>query len=343
MPIESQVYAGRQNNFTAGNNILNLDPPLFSFKFISDGNKDGVADTNGDLSLDANGGLADPDTSIIINGQRYDFIFLSSGTLPVDNKVPVSARGTTVVKIQVVGYPGGLKLAFAPDGSISAATWSQFGNGNITLLGQNTDPEFVCFASGTMIDTPHGPRPVEELQVGDRVTVSGGESLPILWCGHSELHWPGSPDNLLPYLIEKGALQNGLPNRDLVVSPQHKLLMAGPEVEGLFGVPEVLAPAKGLAGLRGVRLMRGKKAVTYHHILLERHAIILSEGVPSESFYPGTTASQMLGKDHMREIEDLFPGVGEDPANFYGPQARMCLTCRQTEALVERVGALATV
>ena len=46
-------------------------------------------------------------------------------------------------------------------------------------------------------------------------------------------------------------------------------------------------------------------------------------------------AVQMVGKVHMREIERLFPGVLEDPENCYGPQARLCLTRRQTETLVE--------
>ena len=352
MPItQSQVFAGRENSFTANNNVLNLNSPIYSFYFISDGNSDLVQDANGNLLLEANGGGTDPNTSIVFVDSlgnptgTYRFIVESIGTLPSGaadngNKVPASAEGTTVAKIQIVGFPTQLKLAFAPDGSISAATWAGFGTGNITLGNQNTDPEFVCFAAGTLIDTPEGPRAVESLQPGDRVVVSTGESLPILWCGASELTWPGSPENLRPYAVAQGALTNGLPRRDLVVSPQHKVLMSGPEVNALFGVPEVLAPVKGLAALPGVRLMRGKKTVTYHHILLERHEVIFSEGAPTESFYPGTTASQMLGKEQMAAIERLFPGVSEDPQNFYGPQARLCLTRRQTEALVEHSGAL---
>ena len=234
---------------------------------------------------------------------------------------------------------GGLKLVFSPDGLIDAATWNAFKNGNIPLDNLRLGPEGVCFAAGTLIDTPNGPRPVETLEPGDLVVVSGGESQPILWCGCSEMQWPGSPENQLPYSIAKGALKNGLPKRDLVVSPQHKILMQGREVQELYGVPEVLAPVKGLDGLQGVRLMQGKKSVVYYHILLERHEVLLSEGAPTESFYPGKMAVQMVGKAHMRKIESLFPGVSVDPENCYGPQARLCLTLRQTEILVENLNA----
>jgi len=338
MPV-SQVYDGRENKFSAGNNILNLDGPAYTFSFISDVDQDGMADPTGDLFLDGNGGLADPNTSILIDGNYYEFILLGVGELPDDGKVPEAVEGFTVAKIEVVGFPGGLKLVFSPDGLIDAATWDAFGNGNIPLDNLRSGPEGVCFAAGTLIDTLDGPRAVETLQPGDLVVVSGGGSQPILWCGCSEMRWPGSPENQLPYSIAKGALKNGLPKRDLVVSPQHKILMQGHEVQELYGEPEVLAPVKGLAGLKGVRLMQGKKSVVYYHILLERHEVVLSEGAPTESFYPGPMAVQMVGKAHMREIERLFPGVSEDPESCYGPQARLSLTRRQTETLVESLNA----
>ena len=106
MPV-SQVYDGRENKFSAGNNILNMDGPTYTFSFISDVDQDGIADPTGDLFLDANGGLADPNTSILIDGNYYEFILIGVGELPDDGKVPESVEGVTVAKIEVVGFPGG--------------------------------------------------------------------------------------------------------------------------------------------------------------------------------------------------------------------------------------------
>ena len=216
---QSQTYDGRENKFDAGNNVLNLYPDYYTFHFISDGDLDGIEDASGDLILEGNGIVSDPDTMVVINGVAYEFIVEGVGELPVDGKVPGAVQGTTVVKIEVVGFPTELKIIFAPDGSISAATWAQFGNGNITLDNLDNDPTPVCFCNGTLIRTNSGIVAVESLTNGDRVVLESGQTATIQWIGSRTF---SLVDLMLtasarPVCIPAGALGNGTPTTDLWV------------------------------------------------------------------------------------------------------------------------------
>lgn len=318
---QSQVYDGRENKFSAGNNVLNLDTGTdFTFYFITDGNLDGTEDASGDLILDANGGFSDPDTMVVINGVAYEFIVEGVGELPVDGKVPGAVQGTTVAKIEVIGYPTDLKLVFAPDGSISAATWAQFGNGNITLVDLDTDPTPVCFCNGTLIRTSSGFVAVESLAAGDRVTLESGQTATIKWIGS---HAFSLVDLMLtpsarPVCIPAGALGNGTPTTDLWVSPQHRVLVQGGLAETLFGAPEVLVAAK---HLDFGDLAKGKKRpaeVEYFHILLDKHDVLIANGAPAESLFLGDQAQTMLSENALAEIEATFPR--EDHAEMWNDQ-----------------------
>ncbi|NDW53774.1 Hint domain-containing protein [Aliiroseovarius sp. PrR006] len=318
---QSQIYEGRENKFTAGNNVLNLDTGVdYTFYFISDGDLDGTEDASGDLILDANGGLSDPDTMVVIDGVAYEFILEGAGELPVDGKVPTSVQGTTVVKIEVVGFPTPLKLVFSPDGSISAATWAQFGNGNISLDALDTDPTPVCFCNGTLIRTSSGFVAVESLANGDRVALESGKTATIKWIGSRTF---SLVDLMLtpsarPVCIPAGALGNGTPTTDLWVSPQHRVLIQGYLAETLFGVPEVLVAAK---HLDFGDLAKGKKRpaeVEYFHILLDKHDVLIANGAPAESLFLGNQAQTMLSDDALAEIEAKFPR--EDHAEMWNDE-----------------------
>ena len=317
---QSQTYDGRENKFDAGNNVLNLYPDYFTFHFISDGDLDGIEDASGDLILEGNGIVSDPDTMVVINGVAYEFIVEGVGELPVDGKVPGAVQGTTVVKIEVVGYPTDLKIIFAPDGSISAATWAQFGNGNITLDNLDTDPTPVCFCNGTLIRTNSGFVAVESLANGDRVVLESGQTATIQWIGSRTF---SLVDLMLtasarPVCIPAGALGNGTPTPDLWVSPQHRGLVQGYRAETLFGVPEVLVAAK---HLDFGDLAKGKKRpaeVKYFHILLDKHDMLIANGAPAESLFLGDQAQTMLSDDALAEIEAKFPR--EDHAEMWSDQ-----------------------
>ena len=98
------------------------------------------------------------------------------------------------------------------------------GIGDITAL-----EDFVCFTRGTLIKTDQGERPIEELAAGDMVLTMDHGYQPIRWIGSSKRAATG---DLAPILIRKGALGN---DRDLRVSPQHRMLLQGWQAELLFG------------------------------------------------------------------------------------------------------------
>ena len=211
------------------------------------------------------------------------------------------------------------------------------GDGDISDPGETGDGNFnvtpVCFTPGTMILTPDGERPVEILAVGDLVETGDDGPQIIRWIGERVAAFHPDHNRHKPIQIKAGALGGGLPRRAMAVSPQHRMLIAGPVVRHLFGEDEVLAPAKGLTGLPGVRVMKGKRRVTYLALLLDRHHVLTAEGAKTESFYPGPTAMQMLPLGQRSEIRTIFPRLRDDPDTGYGAVARRVLTRKEAQML----------
>lgn len=170
-------------------------------------------------------------------------------------------------------------------------------------------PDFVCFASGTLILTCKGQIAVEDLQVGDQVqTMDHGYQL-IRWIGSRTLDVIDltAHPNLRPIRIEAGALGSGLPEQDLIVSQQHRIFVRSIVAQRMFGTAEILIPAKKLLDLDGVNIDLALPSVTYNHFLCERHEIVFSNGTPTESMLTGVEAMKSVGIAARREIEALFP------------------------------------
>lgn len=201
------------------------------------------------------------------------------------------------------------------------------------------DLEFVCFGTGTLIDTPAGTRAVEALRPGDLVATRDNGPRPLRWVGSRTLTFGRAAHAQKPILLRAGSLGHGLPLRDLVVSPQHRILLGGGAVKRVTGRDEALAVAKALSGLPGVRQMRGKRGVTYHSLLFDQHQIVMAEGAPVESFHPGRYALSLLTRDQRREVLRAVPALRADPDAGYGAYARPLLSRRDAEALVRRKAA----
>lgn len=334
----ASTFWARTDSGSANNPALNLTgDPAAEITFVQSG-------ATGDLVLDVAGGGVDPDTQVEIGGTTYNFTFELSGFMPTAKKdgaqqVPDQFEGHLVYIVTVQDYPTAgatTRLSFLPDDLATQAEMDSFGNGAIDV--QNVDTSTggaVCFAAGMHILTPKGDVRVENLKVGDLVLTLDHGPQPILWISQSEHVWPGSAENDLPVLIPRGALGLDVPRRDLVVSQQHKVLLSDTNASLPFSDVQVLAPAKGMTLLPGIRVMKGKRRVVYYHILLEGHEILISEGLETESFYPGATALKFLRTPQQKEIFSLFPGLEDDRAGGYGPQARRCLTYAQTKALMQ--------
>jgi len=243
----------------------------------------------GDLYLDANNGLPDPDTQVIINNVPYNFTVKLTGTLPaVNSQVPPLLAGRSVVLLEVV-INGVVHEYFYVLGEPPAtrAQMDAFGNGAIPLTGVNPNPPPICFCAGTLIATPSGRRAVESLRPGDMVLTEAGRAVPVAWVGISSYSAAAlaADPSLLPVRIPAHAFAPGLPERDLDLSPQHRIVLEDPACDLLFGTPRVFVNARHLLGTLA-RVPQEGEEVRYVHLLLERHEILLAEGLPAESFQP---------------------------------------------------------
>jgi hypothetical protein len=165
-----------------------------------------------------------------------------------------------------------------------------------------------CFTPGTLIATPKGERPVEDLQVGDRIITRDNGIQEIAWIGHKPMSGAQLVQNphLQPVLIKRGALGRGLPERDMIVSPNHRVLVSSDKTQLYFDESEVLAVAKHMVGADGIHSINVLKT-TYVHFMFERHEVVLSNGAWTESFQPGDYSLKGIGNSQRTEIFDLFP------------------------------------
>ncbi|WP_458792992.1 Hint domain-containing protein [Yoonia sp. MH D7] len=204
------------------------------------------------------------------------------------------------------------------DGTIDPAPSIEDGNGDFNL-GTSV---VVCFTKGTLIATASGERPIETLSAGDLVRTLDHGFLPIRWIGSARHPAVGA---LAPIMIRKGVLGN---QRDLMVSPQHRMLLTGWRAELFLGECEVLTTAKSLINDRDIFRVEGG-FVDYFHILFDNHEIIFAEGAPSESFHPGAMGARALSKDVQNEILTLFPHLETIGFKGYGPAARTSLKFKE--------------
>ena len=142
------------------------------------------------------------------------------------------------------------------------------------FVGSQFNPDLPCYVAGTRIATPDGEVAVELLSTGDLVLTDGGKPRPIVWIGRrvvvSAQH--PLPWQVWPVRIQAGAFGTGLPRRDLYVSPDHAVYMQN-----------VLIPAKHLVNGSTVRHVPFDR-VTYYHVELDQHDVLLAEGLPAESY-----------------------------------------------------------
>ncbi|MEI4470254.1 Hint domain-containing protein [Frigidibacter sp. MR17.24] len=165
-----------------------------------------------------------------------------------------------------------------------------------------------CFTPGTAIATPKGERLVEELQVGDKVITRDNGIREIAWLGKKTLDYGqlSGAAHLRPVLIRAGSLGNGLPERDMLVSPNHRMLVANDRTALYFDEHEVLVSAKHLVNGSGVSRVEAL-GVTYIHFMFDQHEVVLANGAWTESFQPGDHSLAGIGNAQRSEIFELFP------------------------------------
>ncbi len=202
-----------------------------------------------------------------------------------------------------------------------------------TMSFSNIEKVIPCFTPGVMIATARGDVAVENLCAGDLVVTRDHGLQPIRWIGNRKLGLADliAQPRLQPVMIGQGALGFGLPLRDTLVSPQHRMLIEGALPEMLFAEAEVLVAATHLTALPGIVQIL-PPGVTYIHLLLEHHEIICANGAWSESFQPAEQMLNALEDGPRAEIAALFPELMADHTDY--PAARPTLKAHEAKVLL---------
>ncbi|MCF4130150.1 Hint domain-containing protein [Methylobacterium sp. SyP6R] len=209
-------------------------------------------------------------------------------------------------------YRGGTDyLVLSQQRIIFGAPSSSFTLANDQSLGTydtSTGTYIPCFATGTLITTTKGDLAVEALAAGDHVITASGEIREIVWIGHRHLDGLGRalPAHQQPIRVRAGAFGPRLPGRDLFLSPGHPVLVgASTANEGGHHVPIMCL-------INGTTIAREPAvSVTYWHVELDAHDILLAEGVPAESYLDwGDRLFFTEASDHALHNPDLVaPGL----------------------------------
>lgn len=176
----------------------------------------------------------------------------------------------------------------------------------------------ICFTPGLRILTPHGERRVESLRPGDLVITRDHGPQPIRWTGRRTV--PGL-DRFAPVRVAAEVLDGA--RAPLLVSPQHRFLFTGYKAELLFGCDEVLVAALHLVDGHAVTQVE-QAAVTYIHLMFDRHEVIYAEGAATESFHAGDIGISAISDPAREEMFAVFPELRSNP-NALGETARPCL------------------
>ena len=192
----------------------------------------------------------------------------------------------------------------------------------------------ICFARGTLINTPNGPRAVETIVAGELVVTADRGSQPVRWI-HSDER-PIDSDDDYPILIKPGALGPKRPSSNLIVSQQHRILVgeAG-QLEEYFDCP-MFVPAKALTGLPGIRQMNGRKNIEWWHFACDGHEIVEANGAQTETLLVGKMVLNGLPWSERVELHRLFGVMDGSGVALNGPPTRALQGASKTRRQIRR-------
>ncbi len=248
--------------------------------------------------IDAAGLAFDPTGSAVISG----------------NQLTVT-EGAGTLSLQLAGNYTGVNFTATADGA-----------------GGTLITDVACYCRGTRVAAEHGAVAVEDLRIGDRLITLDGAAKPIKWIGKRAYAGRFAAQNpqAMPILIARDALADGIPFRDLLVSPMHALWLEG-----------ALIPARYLVNGVSIRRLRDLTRVEYFHLELENHAVIWAEGAPAESYIDDSNRGMF---QNAAEYPVLYPAASPLPARYCAPRLEHGPVVRAwQEKLAQRAGVAASV
>ncbi|MBE1282451.1 MAG: hypothetical protein GJ676_03990 [Rhodobacteraceae bacterium] len=211
--------------------------------------------------------------------------------------------------------------------TVSIDAVSQNGTGTVCVV--------VCFARGTRIRTRGGEKLIEGLKAGDQVLCTDGVLRDIKWIGSRVVPKPelAAHPELKPVRLSRNALAKDKADADLVLSPQHRILLSDWRAELLFGEEEVLVSAQSMINDQTIRPADDLEEVEYFHILLDGHHTVFANGLECETLMPAEMAQHALSAEERSEILTIFPELAHDLSSF-GTTCRMTLKPHEVRAML---------
>lgn len=287
---------------------------------LNDANDDSViADDEGgsgdDLTYDVGGGPTTTplDSTAIYNAE----ILLGDGSTITTQVVIIQAANGDVFLSELSTQLDNLNIQSVNLTSADSSNYS-----GITPGSSIENSAIVCFCPGTMIATPSGERPVEDLDFGDLVLTADHGAQPVIWTNKTHTQFSG---RRAPICFPTGSLGHGVPTMPLKVSPQHRVLVSSKIVERMYDTPEVLINAKTLLGIARVRQDPSFLPVTYHHFACQNHEVIFANGAEAETFYPGPEALKTLTPDAHQTLMSRRPSSNPARPFAFGKKARLMI------------------
>jgi len=257
------------------------------------------------LNFTANGGDGYP---IKANGENFRYL-LTDGTLsaPIDESLDFTAAAN--VPANSLGEQKALQDYMqakhgTPDTAYDQADTPAALDLRIQNLNAVASDTVICFAEGTRIATAQGLVRVEDLREGDAVEVLLGEGTrPIIWIGHRQVDCRRHPEpkKVWPVRVKAGAFGPRMPVRDLYLSPDHAVY-----------VEQVLIPIKHLINGGSVAQVE-TDTVTYYHVELAAHDVVLAEGLPAESYLDAGDRANFSNADGVVRLFPDFSGTLASP------------------------------
>lgn len=340
MAIETLQYVYQLSDFeTTGGNIAPPDEqgaqasgsPPFNLQLatgaeplqvvVNDAGNDGFDEISSnnqtlDVAVTIDGVLYPAGSRVLVNyslttadGFRVYSITIGSGN---------SGNNTTTALISEAPLVPGQQYVFTQEGNI--------GNGEVPYA------DLACFGAGTLIETETGLQAVETLQAGDLVRTADRGLCALRAVLSTQILAAGEN---APIVFADGAMGNA---GTLVLSPNHRVVIRGARVELLTGVEEALVAAKHLVNGGSIRQRTGGM-ITYYHLVFERHEIVFSNGIASESYFPASDiGADRMGRDpQAAEFHRLFPGYETRGAQFARPAVRR----HEARAILKTLGIVA--
>jgi hypothetical protein len=299
--INDSTISGTVNTGRNDDTIVITDSTIVGR--VSSGADNDVVSVAGSSVGDIRMGRGD-DTLNFMSTTVTDDISGNAGTdslnLPAGTVVTDATAGTFTV-VTGVSYTVTSGTFTLPSGI--TVTYTAFENGT----------GMACFARGVLLKTPQGDRPIENLAIGDTVLTRGNGPQAIRWIGKRQIgaHEMETNPKLRPVRIVAGALGGGYPERDLVVSRQHRMFVQSRIAERMFSQSDVLIAAIKLTELPGIFVDNQIDEVAYFHLAFDHHEVIFAEGAPTESLLSGPEAMASLSRAAKEELLTIFPQLAD--------------------------------